>query len=1406
LLWLPPIQQKIKDFALNELMKITNNQIVIKNLYFHPFNRLKLEEVYAGDLKGDTLFYAGEVSAGFDLFKLLNNRLLIKSVDLENFVVNIHKEKPESAFNFQFLIDAFASEKPDTASSNLTVQIHDITLRKGRFRYDVFSELASSDSLFDYNHIYISNLQADIDLNSIDIEKPDIAIRQLSFIEKSGLSVTRFQTKLDSEKEKIKLKNLLIRLPHSYFNISEGYLKMSDLKELKIVLGENSIYPADLKMFYSGLVHFQDNLTLGGEINGTLPQLDIPLLEINCGKHIQFKCKGSIRDFNQWKNTPVKLELDRLSADAYGIEEIIHCLSDDNKSVLPVKLGNLDLNGTLRGTLPDLSVHLIARNDDGEVRLDGDGGYDFDSGISRFDATCQSNNFDVAVLLQDTLYGLASLQIQAKGDISSSGNIRAEGSLAIDRFDFNGYSYSHIYADGNCTGDSIRISLNSNDENVKLKVKALADIGTKMPGVKLDMDVEGIFLDPLHFLSGYKNVFLKTSVTTDMKGFDLEKMNLDLSVDNFFLSTDKGIFLEPHFNLVYQTDDNSNKQLNIVSDIVDAYVHGKFTYAGLFESLKETFPMLFPKSKTEPEKKDLFTEDLDFQIGMNNVNSLSNLFELPQSIPDSILFMGRFNNNGESLKLSTSAYTLFTELDTMQLSLSLSNKENNLTAIFNIDNHSASYDLDGSIDAEIEFIPKEGSIVPDMNIALNPTVFVFNETYFNLNPAQIEVREGRYLIRNLLFNHADNANEYVKADGVISASPQDSITVKISQFQLETIFGAIKNNIPLRGEANGTIAARNLLSAPVITSRKFTISDILFADNVLGNLSVSSAWSSERNGLVLRAALSREDHEQSTVSGFILPEKDSLSITANIKDIELKWMQKWMEDALYGINGTANISVKANGKIKDPVINGVACFNNAQVGIKQLNTLYSTSDSIYFNSKAIELKQFTILDKNEHTLKVNGKITHRQFLGFNPDISISISDFLVLNNERQTDNLFYGYLRINGLLKVKKNNKDWLLTGDITHSNNSKVMVNVPSSTNTAERYNSITFINSEEKSLSGTTKEKKNEEKFTFPFKINMSLWLDPSLTAGAVFNLATRDAAQAGGNGMIRFSYDMNTSNINLSGDYTIEKGQATLSLANITKKTFTVQQGGKLVFKGDPLATTFDVTALYNLRADLKTLDQSFESVNLANTKVPVTCSLTAIGNIDKMELKYDIKLPDEQEEIQRKVNGLLYTDDLKIKEIAYLLTFGTFMPVNSNISSGGNNSIWTSLASSSFTSQLNNLLSSVLNENWYINTNLHTGNNGSGSVDMDVNVSTHLFDDRLTINGTLNYRSDPNQLNNFTGDFDMEYKLIPSGNVVLKVFNATNNQYYETAPTTQGLGIVYKRNARTFRKLFDKFRKK
>jgi hypothetical protein len=556
--------------------------------------------------------------------------------------------------------------------------------------------------------------------------------------------------------------------------------------------------------------------------------------------------------------------------------------------------------------------------------------------------------------------------------------------------------------------------------------------------------------------------------------------------------------------------------------------------------------------------------------------------------------------------------------------------------------------------------------------------------------------------------------------------------------------------------------------------------------------------------LALNATLGRDGRTPSVVTGFIFPDKDSLSLKACVRDIELQWFQKRMEESLYGLSGRIGADVQVTGKISDPEVNGVVRADQAQVGVRILNALYSMNDSLFLRPGVIELNGFTVLDENRHSLTAAGTVTHNRFSGFTPKINLTLNDFLVLNNEHQTDSLFYGNLRVNGLLTVKQSNKDWLISGDVTHSDSARLTVNLPSTASTAERYDNMVVYRHPapaevDRDVRKIQPEEEAPESFSLPLKINASLWFDPSLTIGAVFNPVTGDAAYVKGNGMVKFAYDMKTSHMSLLGNYEILSGSAGLSLANITKKTFTVQEGGKLVFRGDPMETTFNLTALYNLRADLTGVDPSFGNIGIVNTKVPVTCSLTAVGSIDRMTLEYDILLPSESDDIQRKVDGLLYTDDMKIKQIAYLVALGSFMPASSDSPNLGSPNLVNSLTALT-SGGLNKLLSNVLSDKWSIGTDV------TGLDNISINVSGSLLNDRLTVNGTVGYHNNTGLTNNFTGDFTIEYQLAPSGNLVLKAYNVTNNRYYEQAPTTQGVGVAYKREARIFRKLFDKFRKK
>ncbi|MGL5894639.1 MAG: translocation/assembly module TamB domain-containing protein, partial [Bacteroidales bacterium] len=70
----------------------------------------------------------------------------------------------------------------------------------------------------------------------------------------------------------------------------------------------------------------------------------------------------------------------------------------------------------------------------------------------------------------------------------------------------------------------------------------------------------------------------------------------------------------------------------------------------------------------------------------------------------------------------------------------------------------------------------------------------------------------------------------------------------------------------------------------------------------------------------------------------------------------------------------------------------------------------------------------------------------------------------------------------------------------------------------------------------------------------------------------------------------------------------------------------------------------------------------------------------------------------------------------------------------------------------------------------------------------------LNNRLLINGNFGYRDNPKSQNNFIGDIDVEYKLTKSGHLRLKGYNKTNDRlsYLKSSLTTQGLGVIYKRD--------------
>jgi len=192
-----------------------------------------------------------------------------------------------------------------------------------------------------------------------------------------------------------------------------------------------------------------------------------------------------------------------------------------------------------------------------------------------------------------------------------------------------------------------------------------------------------------------------------------------------------------------------------------------------------------------------------------------------------------------------------------------------------------------------------------------------------------------------------------------------------------------------------------------------------------------------------------------------------------------------------------------------------------------------------------------------------------------------------------------------------------------------------------------------------------------------------------------------------------------------------------------------------------------------------------------------------------IKFEIKIPDLDPDFQRAVFSELDTTNTAMmnQQMISLLVLGTF---------SFNNAANVSLQSSYYNviaNQLSSMLSQI-SDNVDIGLNYKPGDNVS-QEEFEVALSTQLFDDRLTIDGNfgMTYDRTDQSASNIVGDVDIGYKLTPDGQWILKVFNHSNvnswynyNNYDQTSPYTQGVGIAFRKDFNNIRDLFKSKKKK
>lgn len=156
----PPVQRYMTGRVETFLQKKLNTKVEIGSISFGLSGKIDLENVYLEDQTKDTLLAGGSIKSHINFLKLFSNEVQVKDIELQNITAKVKRVLPDTVFNFQFIVDAFTTEKtkdPDTAvTAPLKLSISDLALENVKLS---FTDVITGNDLF----AQIGNLSVAID-------------------------------------------------------------------------------------------------------------------------------------------------------------------------------------------------------------------------------------------------------------------------------------------------------------------------------------------------------------------------------------------------------------------------------------------------------------------------------------------------------------------------------------------------------------------------------------------------------------------------------------------------------------------------------------------------------------------------------------------------------------------------------------------------------------------------------------------------------------------------------------------------------------------------------------------------------------------------------------------------------------------------------------------------------------------------------------------------------------------------------------------------------------------------------------------------------------------------------------------------------------------------------------------
>lgn len=1206
---------------------------------------------------------------------------------------------------------------------------------------------------------------------------------------------------------------------------------------------------ADMTAFVPQLDGLDMDFAFSMNVAGTIDDFNIDDFELRSGDVADIRLDGTVRKVLSAESRTIALPRLSVVADCRalaGIADRFRTLDKQTRTVL-TNAGRVEIDASGSGDMLSGEIGVFVKAACADMKLDSRYARRTPASPVTLRGTVDVDRFDGSLLMAGTgnaLADLTALKANADFDITAGRGIpsgkaaltvanavfrqRSIGGLEMAISSDNGIAEAEIFVDdragyvnaravASLAGKNRTLDMTADLRDVDLPMLGLAKLGNRL-SVRCDADLSGTSVDDVAGTVRISDVLLTADHSRDIR---LDRISLrsvrDAAADSLLLS----------------------------SELVDACVAGRYQFRTFVPVGKAILSQVLPALAMSGSgnhgfpAKDVDGNEFNYTVDLKTLDPLSPRIKLPVRVIDPIDIEGSFSSSTRSMSVRVDAPYLLqgkklientalqagvTPADStaesrgfMNFTTTLPTKNGPMTlnavasaVADRIDANLAwkvarDRDFSGDVNLTTAFSRDEaGKLCTELMV--NPGRLVFNDTVWTIDPARITMAGKEASVNGF---RVWRDNQYISIDGRVSDLPTDTITLALRDVNLDYVFETL--DIPTAmfgGNATGDFYATKLLtSTPEAYTPGLKVKSLTYNYSLLGDAYLQSGWDNATKGITLKADITQPDGRHSFVDGAIYPLADSLDLRFEADRLQIGFLKPYMAAFAKDVGGYATGSARLWGTFKLIDMVGEVYGEDVSLTLGITNTTYTTTDSVRFTPGRIEIDNITLRDMYGHTARLNGWVTHECFKSPRFDFRVTeAKDFLVYDMKENSEFQWYGRVFGDGGAVIKG------IPGlvDITvamATASGSTFTYVLSDALSAQEYNFITFRDRDRARkdsiaaadapppLVRQIKEdlaNQAEQASSSAYKMDFNIDITPRALITLVMDPVGGDRIRAHGSGVLRLVYDSADEDLRMNGTYTLEDGKYNFTLQDIIIKDFTINPGSSISFHGDPYAAQLDLTAKYQVKANLTDLDETFrEDKELNRTNVPVDALMIVSGDMRQPDISFDLDFPTLTQDTKRKVRSIVNTEEMMNRQIIYLLALNRFYTPDYMNATRGNELV--SVASSTISSQLSNILGQ-LSDNWNIAPNFRSDRGDFSDMEFDVALSSHLLNNRLLLNGNLGYRDKSMNNNSFIGDFDIEYLLNRSGSLRLKAYNRYNDQnyYLKSALTTQGVGIVFKRD--------------